>query len=173
MVNKDQTLTDRKYNVLFLCTANSARSIFAESLLSEIGQSRFNVYSAGSFPSGDLNPRAIDLLRQKSFPVDGMRSKHMSEFQAEDAPVMDFVFTVCDRMANEECPAWKGQPISGHWSIPDPAKAEGTDAEINLAFQHAFGALKNRISAFAALPLETLDRVSLQKAVDGIASKDD
>ena len=157
------------FNVLFICSANSARSIFAECILRDLGQGRFNVYSAGAFPSGTLNHRAVALLAEKGHDTNALRSKHLSEFQGVDAPVMDFVFTVCDQAANEECPAWDGQPISGHWGVADPAKATGSDAEQNLAFQQAYGLLKNRILAFVALPFETLDRVSLQQAVDGIA----
>lgn len=162
---------DGRYNVLFLCSANSARSVIAECLLRDMGQGRFNVFSAGAFPSGTLNHRAVSMLGEKGHDTTTLRSKNMTEFQADDAPHMDFVFTVCDHAANEECPAWEGQPISGHWGVPDPVKASGTDAEKNLAFQQAYGALKNRISAFAELPIETLDRVSLQHAVDAIAAE--
>lgn len=160
---------DDGYNVLFICSANSARSIFAECLLRDQGQGRFNVYSAGAFPSGQLNPNAVRLLNEKGHDTGDLRSKDISEFQGSGAPHMDFVFTVCDQAANEECPAWDGQPISGHWGVPDPARAEGSDAETALAFQQAYGALRNRILAFAALPIATLDRVALQKAVDQIA----
>lgn len=157
------------YNVLFICTGNSARSIFAETLLRSIGGARFNVHSAGTKPSSELNPFALDVLRSKGHDVDSLRAKNISEFTGETAPKFDFVFTVCDQAANEECPAWDGQPISGHWGMPDPVKAEGTDAEKSLSFQQAYGSLKNRIQAFASLPIGELDRVSLQKAVDDIA----
>lgn len=164
-----RTMADKKYNALFICTGNSARSIFAESLLRAEGGDRFNVYSAGTRPSSELNPFAVDVLRAKGHPVDMLRAKNVEEFTGGDAPEMDFVFTVCDQAANEECPAWEGQPISAHWGMPDPVKAEGTEAEKSLAFQQAYGALRNRIIAFAALPFAQLDRVSLQNAVDDIA----
>ncbi len=159
------------YNVLFICTGNSARSIFAECLLRDIAGDRFNVYSAGTRPQSDLNPFAVEVLRAKGHDTSHLRSKNTSEFTGPDAPQMDFVFTVCNQAANEECPAWDGQPISGHWGMPDPVKAEGTDAEKSLAFQQAYGALKRRIDTFAMLPFETLDRIALQRAVDEIASQ--
>lgn len=162
-------MTDPRYNVLFICTGNSARSIFAETLLRSIGGERFNVHSAGTKPSSKLNPFAIEVLRGKGHDVDSLRAKNVSEFIGGAAPAFDFVFTVCDQAANEECPAWEGQPISGHWGMRDPVKAEGSDAEKSLAFQQAYGTLKNRIQAFAALPIAELDRISLQKAVDDIA----
>jgi arsenate reductase len=158
----------RKFNVLFICTGNSARSVFAEALLRDLGGERFVAYSAGTRPGSALNPFALAVLEKNGHDVSGLRSKDLSEFQGEDAPRMDFVFTVCDQAANEECPAWKGQTISAHWGMPDPVKAEGTDAERSLAFHQTYGALKNRIQGFAALPIGTLDRISLQKAVDAI-----
>ncbi|MCG7520524.1 helix-turn-helix domain-containing protein [Ruegeria sp. Ofav3-42] len=164
----NETMTDRKYNVLFLCVGNSARSIFAESLLRSLGGERFNVYSAGTQPTSELNPFAVQVLGDKGHDTSVLRSKHMSEFAAPGAPEMDFVFTVCNQAANEECPAWEGQPISGHWGMPDPVKAHGTDAEKSLAFQNAYGALKRRIEAFTSLPVESLDRIALQSAVDEI-----
>ncbi|MDE4133917.1 helix-turn-helix domain-containing protein [Phaeobacter sp. QD34_3] len=160
-----------KYNVLFICTGNSARSIFAESLLRDLAPGRFTVYSAGTRPQSELNPFALEVLNSKGHDTAHLRAKNTAEFTGADAPRMDFVFTVCDQAANEECPAWDGQPISGHWGMPDPVKADGTDAEKSLAFQQAYGALKHRIEAFAALPIETLDRIALQRAVDGIASQ--
>ncbi|MBO9445967.1 helix-turn-helix domain-containing protein [Ruegeria sp. R14_0] len=166
-----ETMTDRKFNVLFLCVGNSARSIFAESLLRSLGSDRFNVYSAGTQPSSELNPFAVQVLSDKGHDTSVLRSKHMSEFAEPGAPEMDFVFTVCNQAANEECPAWEGQPISGHWGMPDPVKAEGTDAEKSLAFQNAYGALKRRIEAFTSLPVESLDRIALQSAVDEIGRK--
>ncbi|WP_293573407.1 metalloregulator ArsR/SmtB family transcription factor [Phaeobacter sp.] len=166
---RNGSLANPCYNVLFICTGNSARSIFAETLLRSIGGARFNVHSAGTKPSSELNPFALDVLRSKGHDVDSLRAKNISEFTGETAPKFDFVFTVCDQAANEECPAWDGQPISGHWGMPDPVKAEGTDAEKSLSFQQAYGSLKNRIQAFASLPIGELDRVSLQKAVDDIA----
>ncbi|WP_170329815.1 helix-turn-helix domain-containing protein [Ruegeria arenilitoris] len=164
----NDTMTDRKFNVLFLCVGNSARSIFAESLLRELGSDRFNVYSAGTQPTSALHPFAVQVLKDKGHDTSVLRSKHMSEFAAPGAPDMDFVFTVCNQAANEECPAWEGQPISGHWGMVDPVKATGTDAEKSLAFQNAYGALKRRIEAFTSLPVESLDRIALQTAVDDI-----
>jgi protein-tyrosine-phosphatase/DNA-binding transcriptional ArsR family regulator len=161
-------MSDRKFNVLFLCVGNSARSIFAESILRALGEDRFNVYSAGTQPASQLNPFAVQVLSDKGHDTSVLRSKHMSEFAADDAPEMDFVFTVCNQAANEECPAWEGQPISGHWGMVDPVKATGTDAEKSLAFQNAYGALKRRIEAFTSLPVESLDRIALQTAVDDI-----
>jgi len=162
-------MADRTYNALFICVGNSARSIFAETLLRDIAGDRFTAWSAGTRPFSELNPFALEVLKAKGHDIAGLRAKNVSEFTGAGAPVMDFVFTVCDRAANEECPAWEGQPVTAHWSTPDPVKAEGTDAEKALAFQHAYGALRNRISIFAALPFDTLDRVSLQAAVDDIA----
>ncbi len=162
-------MADRTYNALFICVGNSARSIFAETLLRDIAGDRFTAWSAGTRPFSELNPFALEVLKAKGHDIAGLRAKNVSEFTGAGAPVMDFVFTVCDRAANEECPAWEGQPVTAHWSTPDPVKAEGTDAEKALAFQHAYGALRNRISIFAALPFDTLDRVSLQAVVDDIA----
>lgn len=161
-------MANRKFNVLFICTGNSARSIFAESLMQKLGGNRFNVYSAGTQPNSDLNPFALQVLKDKGHDTEPLRSKHISEFTGPDAPTLDFVFTVCNQAANEECPAWEGQPISGHWGMPDPVKATGTDAQKSLAFQHAYGALKRRIEAFTALPVESLDRIALQSAIDEI-----
>ncbi len=164
----DRPMTDRKYNVLFICTGNSARSIFAESILRDIAGDRFVPYSAGIKPRSELNPFALEVLEQKGHDVSVLRSKNISEFQSADAPDFDFVFTVCNEAANEECPSWSGQPISGHWGLPDPVKVEGSRAEKSLAFHHTYGALRNRMTAFAALPFASLDRISLQKAVDEI-----
>jgi protein-tyrosine-phosphatase/DNA-binding transcriptional ArsR family regulator len=161
-------MTDKKFNVLFVCTGNSARSIFAETILRDMVGDKFTAYSAGTAHRSDLNPFAVEMLKSKGHDVSPLRSKNIEEFQGEDAPKMDFVFTVCDRAANEECPTWPGQPVSGHWGMPDPVKAEGTDAEKRLAFQQAYGALHNRIMAFAALTFDNLDRGSLQKHVDEI-----
>jgi arsenate reductase len=157
------------HKVLFLCTGNSARSIFAECLLRDLGGDRFAVYSAGTQPRSELNPVALAVLRQNGHDTSGLRAKNVAEFQTLDAPGFDFVVTVCDRAANEDCPAWTGQPISGHWGFPDPARTTGTDAEKTLAFHQTYGALRNRITAFAALPLARLDRISLQRAVDDLA----
>lgn len=164
-------MTHHKYNVLFICTGNSARSIFAETILRSEAGDRFNVFSAGTKPYSELNPFAVEMLQTKGHDVSGLTSKNVSVFQVADAPVMDFVFTVCNQAANEDCPSWDGQPVSAHWGMPDPVKAEGSDAEKRLAFQHAYGALRNRIIAFASLPIATLDRVSLQSAVDRIGAQ--
>ena len=161
-------MPDRKYNVLFICTGNSARSIFAESILRGVADDRFNAFSAGTKPYSELNPFALDVLKSKDHDVTQLRAKNVSEFMGADAPHLDFVFTVCNQAANEECPAWEGQPISGHWGMPDPVKAEGTEAQKSLAFQQAYGALKNRIEAFTALQIDSLDRIALQAAVDDI-----
>ena len=165
-------MPERKYNVLFICTGNSARSIFAESILRKEAGNRFESFSAGSKPRSELNPFALEVLEKKGHDVSVLRSKNLAEFQKPDAPKFDFVFTVCDQAANEECPAWTGQPVNAHWGIPDPVKAEGTNAEKSLAFHQAYGALRNRILAFTALPITSLDRISLQAAVDGIGRTD-
>lgn len=161
-------MTDRKYNVLFICSGNSARSIFAEAILRKLAGDRFEAHSAGTQPRSELNPFALEVLRQKGHDVSGLRSKNVREFQGADAPIFDFVFTVCNRAANEDCPAWAGQPVSAHWGMPDPVKTEGTEAQKSLAFQQSYGALFNRISLFAALPLDALDRIALQRAVDDL-----
>ena len=158
-----------RYNILFICTGNSARSIFAETILRDLGGDRFIAYSAGTRPASELNPLAVELLRDKGHDVAPLRAKHISEFQAEGAPVMDFVFTVCDQAANEECPAWAGQPVTAHWGASDPVKATGALAERRLAFQQAYGILKNRISLFTVLHPENLARAALQARVDEIA----
>ena len=161
-------MTDQKFNVLFICTGNSARSIFAEAILRDLSPDRFNVYSAGTKPKSDLNPFALEVLEHNGHDVSELRAKNIGEFQTEDAPALDFVFTVCDQAANEECPAWQGQTISAHWGLPDPVKVQGTDAEKSLAFRQTYGALRNRMTGFTALPIASLDRISLQKAVDDI-----
>ncbi|MEL6463358.1 MAG: helix-turn-helix domain-containing protein [Pseudomonadota bacterium] len=165
----DSPMTDRKYNVLFICTGNSARSIFAESILREEAGDRFAAHSAGTKPRSELHPFALEVLQQKGHDVSVLEAKNVSLYQREDAPDFDFVFTVCNQAANEECPAWSGQPVSAHWGMPDPAQVAGSDAEKNLAFHQSYGALLNRIKAFTALPIESLDRIALQKAVDDIA----
>lgn len=164
------TMADPKYKVLFICTGNSARSIFAESILRQEAGDRFQAYSAGTLPRSELNPFALEVLEQKGHDISVLRSKNVAEFQGEGAPHFDFVFTVCNQAANEECPAWTGQPVSAHWGMPDPVKVEGTHAEKSLAFHHAYGALHNRIRAFAALPIASLDRIALQRAVDEIGT---
>lgn len=158
-----------KWNVLFICSGNSARSIFAETILRDWAPDRFEVFSAGIQPKSELNPFAVELLQAKGHDIAHLRAKNVSEYQSDSAPQMDFVFTVCDAAANEECPPWPGQPVTGHWGQPDPVAAQGTEAERRLAFQQAYGGLKNRIKAFAALPFDTLDRASLQRQVDEIA----
>ena len=148
-------------NVLFLCTANSARSIMAESLMNHWGAGKFRGYSAGSFPGGQVNPLALDLLRSLKLPVEGLRSKSWDEFAAPDAPQMDFVFTVCDNAANEVCPVWPGHPVTAHWGVPDPAAVEGDDIARSVAFREAFRLLENRIKAFVSLRFGDLDRGGL------------
>lgn len=165
----DSPMTDRKYNVLFICTGNSARSIFAESILHKEAGDRFAAYSAGTKPRSELNPFAVEVLAQKGHDVSVLEAKNVSVFQGDDAPNFDFVFTVCNQAANEECPAWSGQSVSAHWGMPDPVKVEGSEAEKSLAFHQSYGALLNRIKAFTALPIASLDRIALQKALDEIA----
>jgi protein-tyrosine-phosphatase/DNA-binding transcriptional ArsR family regulator len=157
-----------KLNVLFVCTGNSARSVFAETLMRDLAGDRFNAYSAGTAPASRLNPNAVELLRSKGHDTSALRSKNLAEFQGDDAPKMDFVFTVCDRAANEACPTWPGHPVSGHWGVPDPVKATGTRAEQQLAFQQAYGALRNRIGAFTSLSFAQLGPGSLQRQIDEI-----
>jgi protein-tyrosine-phosphatase len=152
--------------ILFLCTGNSARSILAESILNREGQGRFKAFSAGSHPKGHVHPFALDLLKKMIHPTIGLRSKSWDEFADAGAPQLDFVFTVCDNAADEVCPIWPGQPMTAHWGVPDPAAAEGTDAERHLAFADAYRMLGNRISIFANLPLRSLDRLTLQKRLD-------
>jgi arsenate reductase len=154
-------MSDRIYNVLFLCTGNSARSILAESFLRKDGQRRFRAFSAGSQPKGTVNPFAIKVLRNLDYPTDDLRSKSWEEFARTDAPVMDFVFTVCDNAAGESCPVWPGRPMTAHWGIEDPAEVEGTDLEKEAAFVAAFRYLKNRINIFTSLPLDSIDHLSL------------
>jgi arsenate reductase len=156
------------YNVLFLCTANSARSILAEVLLNSMCGSRFHAYSAGSHPKGSVNPNALKLLSKNRLPTDGLRSKSWDEFAAPGAPKLDFVFTVCDNAAAEECPYWPGQPMTAHWGVPDPAAVQGSDADKRRAFHEAFRALSTRINLFVSLPMEKLDRLVLQKRLHEI-----
>ena len=159
----------RPYNVLFLCTGNSARSIIAEAILNATAPGRFNGYSAGSHPKGEVNPHALDMLRRLGHDVSQFRSKPWDEFAKPDSPPLDFVITVCDNAAGEVCPFCPGQPMPAHWGMPDPAAVEGTPAEIALAFAETYRMLSNRIGAFANLKISALDRLSLQKHVSDIA----
>lgn len=161
-------MTQRVFNVLFLCTGNTARSILAESILRKVGGERFRAYSAGSQPKGEVNPLSLSTLKAFDFPTDGFRSKSWNEFAGQDGPKFDFVFTVCDSAAGEACPVWPGQPMTAHWGIPDPAAVTGSDVERQRAFNEAFRYLKNRIDVFVALPLATLDRMVLQSRLDQI-----
>ena len=165
---KDTAMSDTQYNVLFICTGNSARSIFAEALLAELGGDKFVAHSAGTRPYSELNPFAVELLERNGHDISGLRSKNVSEFQGDDAPGLDFVFTVCDAAANEECPPWEGQPLTAHWGLPDPVKVEGTDAEKSYAFANTYAMMRRRISAFVNLPFEQLDKMSLQSRLDEI-----
>ena len=161
------------FNVLFLCTGNSARSIMAEAILSREGWGKFNAFSAGSHPKGEVHPYALDLLRKLNFDVSRLRSKSWSEFARPEAPKLDFVFTVCDDAAAEVCPVWPGQPMTAHWGIPDPAAATGNEAEVRLAFADAFRMLNNRISIFVSLPFRSLDTLALQTRLDSIGKSKD
>lgn len=156
------------YNVLFLCTGNSARSIMAEAILKHRGKPHFAAFSAGSHPSGAVRPEALKQIQLAHLPTDGLRSKNWDEFAKSDAPQLHFVFTVCDNAAKEVCPVWPGQPMTAHWGIADPAAATGTPDEIERAFREAFVTLDRRISLFLALPLSTLDRMALKKEIDRI-----
>lgn len=161
---------ERVYNVLFLCTGNSARSIMAECILNRLGAGRFRAHSAGSLPRGQVHPYASELLQRQNFPVGDLRSKSWDEFAGPDAPEMQFVFTVCDTAANEVCPVWPGQPMTAHWGLPDPALAEGTEAERRLAFADVFRMLNTRISIFVSLPIRSLDKLTLQRRLDSIGT---
>jgi arsenate reductase len=159
---------ERPYHVLFLCTGNSARSILAEALLNHWGRGRFRGFSAGSFPTGRVNPHALALLERMSIPAEGARSKSWDEFAVPGAPPLDFVITVCDNAAGEVCPAWPGHPLTAHWGVEDPAAATGSEVDITSAFRHAFNALEHRIRAFTALPVASLEHVKLQQQLDEI-----
>jgi len=156
------------YNVLFLCTGNSARSILAEAIMNRKGRPKFAAFSAGSHPKGAVHPATIRELERNHFPVDGYRSKDWDEFAKPDAPHVDFVFTVCDSAAKEICPIWPGQPMTAHWGVPDPAAVTGTDEEVQRAFHEAFIVLDRRISLFLALPLDKLDKLAIQKRIEDI-----
>jgi protein-tyrosine-phosphatase len=159
---KGQNVSNRPFNVLFLCTGNSARSVIAEAILNKIGAGNFCAYSAGSQPKGQVNPNTIRLLQQLGYKTSGFRSKSWDEFAKPGAPSLDFVFTVCDNAAGETCPVWPGQPMTAHWGVPDPAEASGSEAEVALAFKDAYRMLHQRIGIFIALPIQSLDKLSLQ-----------
>jgi arsenate reductase len=161
-------MADRAYNVLFLCTGNSARSIIAEALINQTGRGKFQGFSAGSHPKGTVHPIALELLEHMKLPTEGLRSKSWDEFAAPGAVPLDFVFTVCDNAAGEVCPYWPGQPMTAHWGLPDPAAVDGSDTEKWLAFRDTFKALDNRIRIFTSLPLATLDRIKIQERLDAI-----
>jgi arsenate reductase (thioredoxin) len=161
-------MSGRRFNVLFLCTGNSARSIMAEALLNFWGKGRFQAFSAGSHPKPDVHPLALDVLRRNRIPLDNPRSKSWDEFATSDAPTLDFVFTVCDNAAQEVCPVWPGQPMTAHWGIQDPAAVEGTDEEKARAFNRAFRELDARMKIFTSLRLEMLDRMALKRELDAI-----
>jgi arsenate reductase len=163
-------VTESRYNVLFLCTGNSARSILAEAALRRWGEGRFQAFSAGSHPKGQVNPLTLDLLRELRLPIEGIRSKSWNEFSGPGAPRLDFVFTVCDSAANEICPIWPGQPITAHWGVADPAAVIGSDAQKRTAFNRVFRELEARVKLFVSLPMSTLDRVRLKQRLDDIGS---
>ncbi len=164
-------MSERVYNVLFLCTHNSARSVIAETIMNRLGQARFRGFSAGSQPSRQIHPYALDLLTKNNYDVSALRSKSWDEFAGPGAPEMDFVFTVCDDAAQEVCPFWPGQPMTAHWGLPDPSRAEGTEAEKRLAFADTHRMLYQRIGIFLNLPLVSLDKLSLQKKLDEIGQR--
>jgi arsenate reductase len=163
-------MSDRVYNVLFLCTHNSARSVMAECIINRLGIGKFKGYSAGSEPRGSIHPYALDLLRKQNYPVEDLRSKSWDEFAAPGAPQLDFVFTVCDQAAQEVCPIWPGQPMTAHWGLPDPSAVEGTEAEKRFAFADTFRMLYQRIGIFVNLPIASLDRLALQKRLEEIGT---
>jgi arsenate reductase len=164
---------DRPYNVLFLCTGNSARSIIAEAILNKLGAAKFLAHSAGSQPKGQVNPLTLQLLAGLGYDTAGFRSKSWNEFAKPGAPALDFVFTVCDNAAGEACPFWPGQPMTAHWGVPDPAEATGSAAEIGLAFKDAYRMLHQRIAVFVALPIRSLDQLSLQARLKEIGRMED
>jgi arsenate reductase len=164
--------TDGVYNVLFLCTGNSARSILGEALLNQLGRGRFRGYSAGSYPKGRVHPMSLNVLEEAGIPTDGLRSKSWDEFAAPGAPVMDFVFTVCDNAAGETCPFWPGQPMTAHWGIEDPAAVEGPEFKQRAAFEDAMRFMRNRITAFINLPMTSIDRMTLTAKLRGIGAMD-
>ncbi|MEM9473581.1 MAG: arsenate reductase ArsC [Pseudomonadota bacterium] len=161
-------MAEKTYNVLFLCTGNSARSILAEAILDRLGKQRFSAFSAGSQPKGEPHPQALKLLESLKYDTSPFRSKSWDEFAKPGAPALDFVFSVCDNAANEACPVWPGQPMNAHWGVPDPAAVEGSDAEIAAAFAETYRLMNNRITAFVNLPLQSIDRLSLAKRLEKI-----
>jgi len=164
-------MSARVYNALFLCTGNSARSILAEAILEREGHGRFKAFSAGSNPAGKVHPYSLDLLKIMGYPTEGLRSKNWDEFSGTDAPKLDFVFTVCDNAAGETCPIWLGQPMTAHWGIADPAAVSGSEAEMRAAFTEAYRMMFNRISLFLALPLDSIDKMSLQNRLAEIGAE--
>jgi protein-tyrosine-phosphatase len=168
-----EALQNKVFNVLFICTGNSARSIMAEAVLNRAGQGRFQAFSAGSEPKGHIHPYALDLLQRLHYDVGGLRSKSWLEFSGPTAPKLDFAFTLCDTAAAETCPVWPGQPMTAHWGLPDPAAATGTEAQIRLAFADALRMLTNRINIFVSLPMKSLDLLTLQKQLDAIGKTKD
>jgi len=166
-------MTDKIYNVLFICTGNSARSIMGEVILNRLGQGHFHAYSAGSHPRGEVHPLTLEVLEVEGYPTTGLRSKRWTEFAQPDAPKMDFIFTVCDRAAGEACPAWPGQPITAHWGFADPAAVEGDPATRRKAFQRAAFQVATRIRLFLSLPLERIDRLSLQRQLRELGERRD
>jgi arsenate reductase len=161
---------DRVYNVLFLCTGNSARSVLGEALLNHVGNGRFRAFSAGSTPKGQVHPMTLNVLRETGVPIEGLRSKSWEEFARPDAPKLDFVFTVCDNAAGESCPIWPGQPATAHWGIEDPAAVEGPEFKQRLAFEDALKFMRSRIATFVSLPLESIDRMALASKLRGIGA---
>jgi arsenate reductase len=164
-------MSDKTYNVLFICTGNSARSVIAEGLMNELGQGRFIAFSAGSHPRGTVHPLALKTLAAHHIPTDGFRSKSWEEFAGPDAPGLHFVFTVCDQAAGEVCPVWPGQPMTAHWGMPDPAAVEGSEAAQEKAFLDTFITMKRRIQLMLALPLASLDRMAIQREIKDIGSR--
>jgi arsenate reductase len=161
-------MSEKPYNVLFLCTGNSARSILAECVLNRVGKGRFKAHSAGSFPKGEVHPYALELLKRQNYPTEYLRSKSWNEFAGPGAEPLDFVFTVCDNAAGEVCPVWPGQPMTAHWGLPDPAAVEGTETEKRVAFAETLRMLYNRIGVFVNLPIRSLDKLSLQRRLHSI-----
>jgi protein-tyrosine-phosphatase len=164
----ERIVSAKTYNVLFLCTGNSARSILAECVLNRLGRGRFHAYSAGSYPRGAVHPYALELLRRQNYAVDGLRSKSWDEFAVPGAPQLDFVFTVCDNAAGEVCPIWPGQPTTAHWGLPDPAAVEGSETEKRLAFADTLRMIHNRLGVFVSLPIDSLDKLTLQNRLRAI-----